>query len=309
MEVEVEGLSRIAQIMERQNRSTDASEMYAKALALIESSRESLGELSEHKLGFQNAVTPLYQRYISLQLRRNRIETAFEWTQKSKARVLIDLMASGRVKLSQAMTPEDKKEEATLLTRRKELSQQWLAAEGQLEELKLDTKSSPERLKQGETRLQEIKRQQQELEREWRVFHDQMYSRNPRLAHQRAARTATFQEAAAVLADDTALLEYCFVSGGTGQGAGDEVALFVVTRANGRPRLASFKSKYPLGSVAKLSSELRDACSARPGTSAEQSYQGVSRQLYDALIAPAAHLITGKKRLIICPDGPLWDVP
>ncbi len=309
VEAEVDTLSRIAQLLEQQKQPTEASATYAKALTLAESSRESLGGLNEHKLGYQHLFTPIYQRYISLQLRAKRTETAFEWTQKAKARVLLDLMASGRVKVAQAMTTEDKVQEEKLSKRGKELTQQWLAAEGERDELKLDAKTTPERLKQAEARLLDIKRQQRALERESRDFHDQMYARNPRLAHQRAARTATLREVAAVLPDGAALLEYCVMARPGDTKEPDEIALFVVTRERGKPRLESFRYTSQRGSLARLSAELREACSARPGTSGERTYQGVSRQLYDILIAPAAKHIAGMKRLIVCPDGPLWDVP
>ena len=308
LEAEVDILSRIGQLLEDQNRSAEASETYAKALTLIETSRESLGDMSEHKLGFQNVSIPIYQRYVSLQLRANRIDRAFEWTQKSKARVLLDMMASGRVTVAQAMTDAEKQQESDLLKRGKELTQQWLAAEGELNELKSD-KSPPERVKQAESRLLAIKSQQQEHERQSTIFREQLYARNPRLAHQRAARIATLQEVAAALPDGSALLEYCVLTPRAGEKTRDEVVLFVVTREGGRPRLASFRCKNPSGSITRLAADLREACSIRPGTSAEKSYRSVSRQLYDSLIAPASHLIAGKERLIICPDGPLWDVP
>src|SRR5207245_1492983 len=40
-----------------------------------------------------------------------------------------------------------------------------------------------------------------------------------------------------------------------------------------------------------------------------QLYQAKARELYDLLLAPAAKQLAGKKRLLVCPDGPLWGLP
>src|SRR5262249_17257153 len=38
-------------------------------------------------------------------------------------------------------------------------------------------------------------------------------------------------------------------------------------------------------------------------------FKAPARQLYTLLLAPAAKQLSGKKRLLICPDGPLWGLP
>ncbi|MCS6862564.1 MAG: CHAT domain-containing protein, partial [Abditibacteriales bacterium] len=56
--------------------------------------------------------------------------------------------------------------------------------------------------------------------------------------------------------------------------------------------------------LAERAISFRDACASPLGT-----YQAQGRGLYALLIAPAAKQLAGKRRLIICPDGPLWGVP
>src|SRR5262249_52424381 len=48
----------------------------------------------------------------------------------------------------------------------------------------------------------------------------------------------------------------------------------------------------------------RTAC-ANP----HKPYHRKAQALYRLLMAPAIKLLSGKKRLIVCPDGVLWDVP
>src|SRR5678816_3106718 len=67
--------------------------------------------------------------------------------------------------------------------------------------------------------------------------------------------------------------------------------------------------KSEAGALARLARQLRDACAGRPDTTAERPYKDLARKLYRLLIAPAEAALAGKQRLILCPDGPLWDVP
>src|SRR5262249_26030693 len=53
---------------------------------------------------------------------------------------------------------------------------------------------------------------------------------------------------------------------------------------------------------------LREACAGRPDTLAARPYQQLARELYRLLVAPAEPSLLGKRRLIFCPDGPLWDI-
>src|SRR5262249_4962358 len=56
--------------------------------------------------------------------------------------------------------------------------------------------------------------------------------------------------------------------------------------------------------LAEKADDFREAC-ADPA----RDYHTKARDLYNVLIAPAAKQVAGKKRLIVCPDGPLWGLP
>src|SRR5207253_6502957 len=94
-----------------QHRAAEAEQRFARALALLERSRESLGVLAEAKSGYLQEQIPVYQRYIRFLLDTGQNARAFEWTQKAKARVLVDLIESGKVDVSKAMTEADRKQE------------------------------------------------------------------------------------------------------------------------------------------------------------------------------------------------------
>jgi CHAT domain-containing protein len=90
---------------------------------------------------------------------------------------------------------------------------------------------------------------------------------------------------------------------GTGQDAIDKTVLFVVTNEAGRRR----SEPTPSGTREASQENGRPALSLRDP---RKPFQSAAREMYRLLLpAAAAKQLTGKKRLIICPDGPLWDVP
>jgi tetratricopeptide (TPR) repeat protein len=123
---EAKTLSHIGAIEESQGRLTLAGQYYQRALSLLENTRASLGGLTDSKTSFLEEQFPLYQRYIRLLLQTGQKGQAFAWTQKAKARVLIDLMETGRVLPGAVMTERDRQEEACLKRRDRALSQKWL---------------------------------------------------------------------------------------------------------------------------------------------------------------------------------------
>lgn len=302
-------LAGIGAVEEQQHDLAAAEQTYARALALRENVRASLGSLNEAKITYQGEHVDLYQRYIALLLDQKQEAKAFAWTQKAKARVLIDLMQAGKVNVTRAMTEADRKQEHDLQWQEKMLAQKLETELGDLDDLQRQARPDPNRQQQARAQVESTRHQQQDIERQWRAFHDRLYLRNPRLAEQRASRMASLDEVAAYLPKDTALLEYLFLAGSSGARKRDEIALFVVTQKSGRAHLQAFRTAAPTGSLDTMAVALREACAGRPNTNSERPYQSVSRQLYRLLIAPAMPALKGRSRLILCPDGPLWEVP
>jgi CHAT domain-containing protein/tetratricopeptide (TPR) repeat protein len=299
----------LATVEEGEGRPDQAEQRYIHALALLENSRASLGGLAEAKAGFLEQQMPVYQGYVRFLLQAGKEATSFEATQKAKARALIDLMGAANANVTQAMTAEDKQTEERMATRSRLLAQQWLAATGNLEDLKRQAQPDKNRQEHVKAEADRVRREQQQLERDWRTFQDRLYARNPQLARQRAARLATLEETVACLPADTALLEYVVLPGDPKRSKQEEVVLFVVTKQTARSRLQVFRTKVAAGSLVRMVTELREACAGRPGSAAARPYHAPSRALYRLLVAPAERVLAGKRRLVVCPGGPLWDVP
>ena len=236
-------LARIGSVEEEQGDLDKAEQFYEQALLRQESLRASLGDLTTTKTIYQKDKFSLYQRYITLLLRTNQNARAFEWAQKAKARALIDLMKAENSHNAQSMTAEDRRQSEELKRRDKALSQQWLSAMGDLEDLKRQTKPDLQRRQKAERQTLAIRLRQQQFEADWRTFQEQLSLRSPHLALQGPAHTVTLAETGALLPEDTALLEYAVVNTGMGKAKREEVVLFVVTRQSGRVQLERLPRK------------------------------------------------------------------
>ncbi len=111
-----------------------------------------------------------------------------------------------------------------------------------------------------------------------------------------AAASAPEDAAAPVVDASTAILEYVIT--------GDAASVFVLSNVNGRAALDHFVIPSPSAALAARVRRFRDRLASRDLLVAQDA-----RVLHDLLLAPAASRLAGKSRLIVVPDGPLWEVP
>ncbi len=284
----------IAGVQAQRGRLPDAERHLRDAVALLESIRADLGGLSEAKVGFLTSKLGTYYRYIQVLLQQGKPTEAFAVVQKTKARALLDLMASGRVDIGRQLTGVEKQQEQELRGRADQLNVQMIK-EGVQNEVG------------AKKRFAALKVQLAQAESELQKFTDGLYARHPDLARKRAAKTVNLADVARFLPADTALLEYVALAAGTGteKDAIDQTVLLVVTKEAGKATVRTYSLPVTREALTKKTDALRLAC-ADP----RKPYQNVARQMYRLLLPPAAaKQLVGKKRLVICPDGPLWDVP
>ena len=306
---QAETLSRIGEMEASAGNLAEAEAAFAQALEIQERFRAGMGDLTETKLRHGETQAGAYRRYIGLLLEAGRNEKAFEYTQKAKSRVLLDLMQrSGADSGGPLISPEMQNQKAALQNRGNELTRRWLAALGDLSDAARQAKPSASRKRKAAAQAKAIQQEQQDLEKDWRQWQENEVL-NARQDIPAPARPASLSEIAALLPEDTALLEYCAVQTGRGKAARMGFAVFVVTRRNGRANLRVIRLESSGAVLAQKADELREACAARPGSGAEGLYKGLAHELYNALIAPAASALVGAKRLILCPDSALWNVP
>jgi CHAT domain-containing protein len=286
---EMIALSNLGATYAQRGEKERAADYYEQAVNTAEAMRTALGGLTEGKLAFQEERAALYARYISVLLSLNRLEQAFAVAQKAKARALTDLLAAGRTNLAAYLSPEEREEERLLRYRLDRATQNLLAA-------RADPNADPELVAQ-------LREQAQEAERDWQAFMDRLYARYPVLTRQQGLRPATLEQIAQSLPPDAALLEYLLLqpAGATGP---SYLLLFCLTNERGKPRLSAHLTPLSETPLAERTESFVLTCAVPNG-----DYEKEARAMYRLLIAPVESLIAGKKRLILCPDSTLWDVP
>jgi CHAT domain-containing protein len=282
-------LNNMALIAEQKGQTREAEQYFQECLKIKEGIRTGLARRSEAKSSYLESQIATYQEYIHFLLKLHSLPSAFVWTQKVKARSLLDLIQAGRGNIRQGVSGEDITKEQALRQKADRLNQQVTA-----EALKLTPDSD---------RLVMLRRQLAEAERELQLFSDRLYSLYPGLAGKRAAETISLADAARFLPSDTALLEYVVLDVG-GKNKIDSTVLLCVTIESGKPLLRAYVLGRNNQELAERTDDFRSAC-ADPGKSMELKAQ----ELYRLLIGPAAAQLTGKKRLVICPDSYLWEMP
>lgn len=276
------GLNGLAEMAAARKDYAEAVKQSAAGIALLEEIRAALGGYTAAKAEFLSAFLSIYSDHLEFLLKAGREAEAFEFAQKVKARTLLDTLAYGRVDLSSVLTEEERQQEQTLHEKADGLNER-MVQEGVVNEVG------------AKKRFAALKAELKTAEGELQTLTETLYARHPELSRRRVAQTATLTEMAKLIPADTVLLEYAALNSET-------MCVFVVTTERGKAQVRAITISAK--EMQKQAEAFRLACS-----DPRKAWKPQARALYARLIAPAAKSLRGKTRLIICPDGVLWDVP
>src|SRR5262249_15168948 len=198
-----------------------ARQSFDAAIASVETQRaHTAGGEQEQQYFFATRISPYYEM-VELLIAQNNPDGALNYAERAKARVLLDVLSSGRVNITKAMTVEEQEQE-------RHLNGQLVAFNSQLYREKLRPHPDPTRLAALE---EQLRRARLDLE----AFQINIYAAHPELKARRGeALPLRLEEVGALLPDaDTALLEFAV--------ADQKTYLFVLTRSG-----AVSVSVYPL---------------------------------------------------------------
>jgi CHAT domain-containing protein/Tfp pilus assembly protein PilF len=252
------------------------------AIAVVERLREQVaGPALGRERFFETKLSP-YHELLDVAFASGRPVEALEIAERAKGRVLAEMVQRAPVDVALGMTKEERSEERRLRAALRSLNGQVLAER---------TKPSPD-----EGRLEALEAQRSTKRSEYEAVQIALYARHPELRVQRGeAAPFAFSDAGALVPDDSvAVLEYVVA---------DEAAyLFAVTRADGVPRVDSFRLNVGRELLASRVRRFRERLASR-----DLLYGEEARALYDLVLAPAHAALAGKTHLVIVPDGPLWE--
>ncbi len=266
------------QIYRKWGRYPEARAALQEAILATEQIRDAVAGQDSQRETFLAEHTAPYREMTALELREGHWAAAFAMSERSKGRVLLDLLG-GRERPGRMMTVTEAGRETQLRGRLASLGAQFRLA---------SSENAPAKVKMRELRTQ-MDRAYADLG-EFRAAFD---AAHPELSVRRGeVQPIGWPGAADLAADDkTAILDYAVTPAGT--------YLFVIRR--GRPIAAHRVSASDLG---RQIAEFREKLSTR-----DPEFPEAASRLYQVLVAPAQAELAGISTLIVAPDGDLWQVP
>jgi len=247
-------------------------------------SRAAGGELARRHF-LEQRLAP-YHALIELLAGQGKPHEALAWAERSKARVLLDVIQSGRVEVRRAMTGAEQQQERKLREETISLNTQVARA---------SQSGNPDQAK-----LNELNTRLEKARLDYETFETLLHAAHPELRVQRAeASLITSDEIGDLLPDaGSALLEYVVTD--------DATYLFTVVKANGKAAAEVQVRTLAVtrDELARLTETSRQQLAGR-----DLGFRASASKLYELLLKPAQAQLKGKTNLIIVPDDKLWDLP
>jgi len=255
-----------------------AEEEFGNAIATVEAMRvDVVGAESEQEGFFEDKLEP-YHRMLDLLVASGRHAEAFRFAERAKARVLLDVFKNGRTQLSEVMSPEERERDRDLRLKVASLNAKQVRA-GAGSQLAVLTA--------------EIRRAQLEFD----DYETALYARHPDWKLRSGAVEPVTLDAALEMmhGSDTAFVEFVVT----------ENKVYVFVAGGGRP--AKFKvftapvsRKELVDRVERFRKQLADR---------DLGFRASAVALHRLLLGPATEVLAGKRRLVLIPDGVLWEMP
>jgi len=265
-----------------------AKKSAGEAISLVETLRGSVAGGEEQQQRFLERWFSPYPLMVEILVDEGEPARALEVAERSRARVLLDVLSGGRALVDQALTPAERRREEQL---RSQLSSVNLSL------LQENQQSAP-----AASRLATLKEQVRKAQLDLELFRTAIYAAHPELRGRRGETPPFDLPAAGALIPDahTALLEFVV--------AKERTLLFLLTRAPGAapaaPALQVYSIPVTAEALAQKVNRLRQQIASR-----SIRYGAAASELYDLLLRPAAAALRGRTTLGLLPDGPLWELP
>jgi CHAT domain-containing protein len=262
-----------------------ARQAFEEAINTVESVRADVaGGEQEKQHFFETEITP-YQEMVELLVEQNHSSEALRFAERAKGKTLLDVLHSGKIQITKAMTETERNQE-------REMEDKLVFLNVQMQREKQQSKPEPQRIDALQKQLEQARAAYDE-------FHTSLYVAHPELRAQRGeVPLLGLDDAARMLPRKGAFLEF-FV-------ADKNTYLFVIAgnEGEGAPELEVYPIKIEQEELAGKVEEFRQKLAQR-----DLNERSLGRALYSLLLKPAARQLAGKDALVILPDGPLWNLP
>ncbi len=265
--------------------SEQAEADYKKAIATIEDLRlEVAGGESERENFFEDKLDA-YDRMIDLLVAARRPQEAFDYAERAKARVLLDVFKNGRMEMASLMSDADRRKETDFRLKLASLNAQLLRGQRSLTAAQLAAFHAD----LNRTRL------------DYDAFETALYAEHPDWKLQAGSIEPVKLDDVAVMMPgaDTAFVEfvvaedklYTFVASGTVR-PGDSPKIQVLTAPVSRKQLVDRVERFR----AQLANR-------------DLGFRSTAAGLYRLLFGAAGADLSRTRHLVVVPDGVLWELP
>jgi CHAT domain-containing protein len=261
-------------------RPDEARAAFDEAIQIVEDMRVLNAGTEESESRFFADRQAPYQGRIGVALATSNTADAFYFAERSKARVLLDAIRGERFPITKALTAVEQRREVDLKMRLTSVNSELLFAASAV---------PPD-----DTRVTALRRKRDEARLAYEGFQAQLYVAHPELRISRGDVPAISAAEAQQLVSgpDGAILE--FVAGP------ERTHAFVISSAGVRAFLLPART----AEISRQVQQFRDRVAARDLRVSESA-----RHLFDMVLGPMGHALSGKTSLIVVPDGMLWNLP
>jgi CHAT domain-containing protein/Tfp pilus assembly protein PilF len=268
------------------NQPDRARPVFEEAITTIEALRGNVaGGAEGQQRFFEDKVLP-YHAMVGLLADEGRPIEALIFAERAKSRALLDVLRTGRINVTKAMTGQEQEQERKL--------------NGQLVSLNTQISRETASPKPDQARLTELKAQLQKARLDFEAFQNDLYTAHPELRAQRGeAQPLRLEEAASLLPGAaSALLEYVVTD--------DKTYLFAITKSAGKtePEVRVYALPVKRDELDRQTEVFRSQLAGR-----DLGFRASAAKLYELLLKPAEAQLRGKTNLVITPDAKLWDLP
>jgi CHAT domain-containing protein/Tfp pilus assembly protein PilF len=283
-------LGDLAGILYQQSRFNEAAELYRQALSTLESRVLHLGGLEEVRSRYRAEHVRYYQEYMSLLIGQGQPELAFEVLEGSRARTLFEMLARAHVDSGQGADPAIRERAGKL--------RQLLNAKTEYRLRIIGGPNTYQQLAVVDREIEDLLLQYQQVEAQLRTI-------SPAYAALTQPQKLGVSEIQGLLDTNTLLLEYSLGSERSYVWAVTDNSLKAYLLPKRLEIEAAARRVYDL-----LTLKNRTAAKEREdhADNAEKKYMDAASKLTEMVIGPVAHLLPGK-RLLIVSDGALQYIP
>jgi CHAT domain-containing protein len=283
-------LAELAGTLQHQEQMQRASELYREALTIIEKQALHLGGVIEDRSRYRATNIRYYQEYGDVLLRQGRQEQAFEVTERSRARTLLELLSNGHISIGKGV-------DNAFLSRERDL-QRTLQAKTEVRVRLVASEHAQEQVSRVDSEIDNLLMQAKDIKA-------QLLLNSPEYAALVEPQQLSTAEIQQLLDENTLLLEYSLGERCSHLWAVTNDALMVY-------------DLLPKKEIERAARELYDLWASRPVEQAQpkepgkakgaRDYDRAARRLSQMVLGPVSELL-GTKRLVIVADGALQYVP